>query len=368
VILYHGYDPEVDSLQKIKDQLETQETVDTLHAATGQSVDTDAGNVQVVHPPGVNYVIGHGIAGLTVDWLDLDDFAEQLINRRGLRSGDVICLIICSAGVPGGVAEQLATCIGARGIGNVTVRGPRHYINWNANGEILVTDYGFDADQQVKAAKTAWVKAEDKAWRTYVGLLKAAIIEAIRQVPPAQTATRDQHMRTFAAARPDDNKQNAINGLVAKLHGAPADARVKICSDIVAQSAPVLEYLNISGVPPMFDRSGTQERWSAELRTLLTDLFVIADPVNGQDTARQKVSACRGKLRQALSASWPAYSSGYYDRIRTLANGTAKQSGWSEYVSTPLVATTRPATAAEQVSTSFTETEMQELIDLLDTL
>ncbi|HEV7933176.1 MAG TPA: hypothetical protein VGP70_12830 [Actinomadura sp.] len=82
-----------------------------------------------------------------------------------------------------------------------------------------------------------------------------------------------------------------------------------------------------------FDRGLTHKGWSAELRKLLTDLLVLADPAKGDVTAGEQVSKSRLRLRETLSASWPAYSTGYYDRIRSLSQGTAKQSHWKEYVS-----------------------------------
>jgi hypothetical protein len=363
MILYYGYDPEVESLQTLKDQLETQETLDTLRAMTRQPIDTFKGTTPVVHAPEVNYVIGHGIGGMAIDWMNEDDFAQQLIEERGLRSGDVLCLIICSAGKTGGAAEQLANCIGARGVEGVTVRGPDGYINWNAHGELLVTDYGFK-DGQLEAAKKAWVKAEDAAWRTYVGMLKAAITDAIVHVSPDRAATLEQYVLAFADARPDDNKKNAINGLVAKLQGAEDDARLKTYKNIVAQSAHVPEY----GDHQQFNRNGTHQRWSAELRGLLTDLLVLADPAKGPVTARERISACRRGLRNALSASWPAYSTGYYDRIRTLSQGTDKQSHWKEYVSKLPSVADQPATAAQEVDTTFTDTELADLLAQIDAL
>src|SRR5262249_16798073 len=162
---------------------------------------------QVVHPPGVNYIVGHGVAGMVIDWFDPKALAKQLVKQRGLAGGDVLFLIICGAGTAGGVAEQLAACIRERRVTGVKGRAPQSYIHRNAHGELLVTDYNFP-DPRLDEAEKAWVKAGDSAWRHYIGLLKAMACEAIGQVPPKDmTALKDRILR-FANARPDNNKQS----------------------------------------------------------------------------------------------------------------------------------------------------------------
>ena len=72
--------------------------MDTLHNSTGQVIDTYDGAAQVVHQPAANYIVGHGITGLAIDWVLPDEFAKQLIERRGLQAGDILCVITCFAG------------------------------------------------------------------------------------------------------------------------------------------------------------------------------------------------------------------------------------------------------------------------------
>jgi hypothetical protein len=62
-------EPETESLDQMKNDLEVQETVDKLVKDTGQKVDEIGGSKSVERPPAENYIIGHGnYLHQAVDW------------------------------------------------------------------------------------------------------------------------------------------------------------------------------------------------------------------------------------------------------------------------------------------------------------
>lgn len=352
IIHYDFAGAETENLKTIRDSLELEETVDTLKSTTHQGTDTYRGTKQLDHAPAENYVIGHGIAGMAFDWFVPDDFAKQLIEVRGLAAGDKLTIITCEAGEAGGSAEQLAKAIGARGVVGVTVRAPEGYINWNSGGELLITSYAF-ADTDLTKASKAWTKAEDKAWKAHIGRLKVLstrAFEAAYQVE-GKAAEAIKILQAFADRRPDEKAASKLMTDVAK---AEAVKRLPVYRRVIAESQPV----------PVkdeeeFDRAGTQNAWSTELRTLLAALHVLLVPGTGAATAKDLVTGCRAKLRSDLTAAWPAYSRGYFDRIRELAKGTSKQSKWMTYTS----AAPAPVLPIDEerplVETTFTTEELQ---------
>jgi len=376
VILHVDYTAESDMIRVIRDQLETQETVQVLRASTGQSADTYEGSVQVVHAPAVNYVVGHGVGGVAVDWLVPDDFAKQLIQRRGLQAGDILCVITCFAGIEHGAAEQLAQAIGARGMIGVILRAPEDYIHWNAGGELLLKNYS-PVNETIRTAAKTWTRAEDKAWNRYVLTLKAQVVRALTAVPANAADAAAAYVLDFAARRPDDNKQNAIQALIDKAEVASPDARPAILQGIITQSAPVRRLL--PGGTEF--REGTHEDWSRELRTLLTDLHVLTDPAGGRGEAAAQVSEARAAMRRALADAWPTYSATYYGALRTLTAGTPVASQWRTFTSAVPVPVTpaedQPgtgqtldtATAGDDTRTvADMEAEIQQMLDELENL
>jgi hypothetical protein len=199
----------------------------------------------------------------------------------------------------------------------------------HAKGELLLKNYRFE-DPALKAAAKAWSRTEDKAWNQYVKTLKALIAIALRDVPPTHADAAAKLVLDFAANRPADNKQKAITALIAKAGNASPQTRPDILESIITQSLPVPRMM--TGSTSEF-REGTHQDWSKELRTLLTALRVLADPVAGTAKAAGQVSVARAQLRQALAAAWPAYSAGYYDTLRELSLGTAAASQWRTFTS-----------------------------------
>jgi hypothetical protein len=116
------------------------------------------------------------------------------------------------------------------------------------------------------------------------------------------------------------------------------------------------------------DRETTHREWSAELRTLLADLHRLTDPVGGDAAAAHMVSQCRQLFKQALQVAWPAYSTGYYDRLRSQAAAANVTSVWHSYVSAPPVVPT--AVPGQQVTidpTIVTDADLDQLIADLTT-
>lgn len=340
MILHYGYIGETDSLRLIRDSLELEETVGALRKKTAQEAYIFfQGDGRVDHAPAENYVVCHGMLGMTFEWTE-DRFADDLI-ARGIRSGDVLRLITCTAGAQTGVAERLAAQLGARGATGVFVHGPEHYIHWNANGEILVTGYK-SKDAGIQAANKAWGRAEDAAWRKYIAMLKAYSCDAFTAASAIAPDTAADLIYQFADKRPDGNKQNAINALVAKAkQDKLTDGLVR---SILGQSIPVPRI-----VLNELDRERTHEGWSLELRTLLTGLHGLADPATGPQTAAARVTECRRQLRKALADKWSTYSTDYFDRLRSITTGTDAQSRWLTYTSAP-PALTAPVQVPRQVA------------------
>ncbi|MBO2447922.1 hypothetical protein J4573_12530 [Actinomadura barringtoniae] len=361
MILHSGYLAETDSFRVIRDQLELEETVRTLCDETGQAADVYTGNVPVAHAPATNYAVGHGLHGLALDWLLPDEFAEQLVNRRGLQAGDRICLITCFAGALNGAAQQLATAIGALHVMGVEVSGPLDYIHWNLHGELLLKDY-LAADQDLQNAGTKWSRVEDKAWKLYVGYLKAGCTKALQLAFAANEAGATGLVLDFAARRPDTNKKGSITALVSKANQNTGPVKVKALQGIIVQ-ATIENRLFADG---KVDRESTHQAWSTELRTLLGGLYLLADPHGGQATTNRKITKARREMREVLAADWPAHSVAYFDRLRTLTKGTAAASTWQTYISAlPAPPIHQPAVQAQPQPTMTLEELDAELNQLL---
>lgn len=352
MILHNDYAVLVDDFKSIKNLLELQETVEALQRETGQTPDLFTGIEQAVRPPRTNYVIGHGMVGLA-EW-EPADFAEQLVGTRGLQSNDQICLITCQAGADGSVAEELAANLGSRGAIGVQIRATPDYINWNSNGPLLLKSYA-TTDRQVAAAAKAWSDAEDKASNSFVANFKAVAAIAITSTHPAAPDAVTALVLQFAAQRPDDN-QKSLQGLVAKAKQTSGPEQVSKLSSIIAQAAAVRVLFD-----GIYVRDVSHARFAAELKQLTVALYALApDPVTAAATAETEINKVRRRLREQLAAVWPAYSAGYYDRLRTITTDPAAApenralaGAWKTFASAappvqqPVIPVTQPDTAVD---------------------
>ncbi|ROO86193.1 hypothetical protein EDD29_3756 [Actinocorallia herbida] len=310
MILHGGYDEPSDSLSAIKYSLELKETVTTL-AATGPVPDRYAGNVPAVRPPGGNYVVGHGVVGFFADQPWPDRFAAELV-ARGLRGGDTLTVVGCHTGEPDGFAAQLATELGILGVLGVVIRAPSGYVHWTSTGPILVDVYPARNEAMRKASR-AYSKAEDTAWADYVAYLKAASVKAATAALPSSAAKVYDRLKVFADTRPKDNADE-LNRCVAVGRAAGKAGAAQITAAMKA--AVYVPVLKGPKDKPAIDRTRTYERYSADLRALLTDFYHLADANGGRARAAQKIDKARAKLRAPLELAWPAYSAGYLDQIR----------------------------------------------------
>lgn len=370
MILHNDYTALVDDFKSIKNLLELQETVETLRRGTGQTPDLFTGMEQAVRPPLTNYVIGHGMAGLA-DW-EPSEFAEQLVNRRGLCSNDQICLITCSAGTDGGTAEELAGQLGIRSAIGVHVQATKDYIHWNSNGPLLLKNYMI-SDPQVNRAAKAWSNAEDKASNNFVAHFKAAVAAAITCAYPAAPEAVVALVLQFAEQRPADNKKN-LQGLVDKVKQVKGAEQVKKLINIVAQATAVKVFFE-----GIYLRDASYAQFATGLKNLVNALYALADPVTAAATADTEINKVRRLLREELAAAWPAYSAGYYDRLRAITTGpTATPEGrelagaWRTFVSAappgqrPTIPAIQPDPAVD--NQVLTEDQLDALMAQLDNM
>ncbi|MDG4765573.1 hypothetical protein O7632_15925 [Solwaraspora sp. WMMD406] len=325
MIIYPKWTGDTDSLGQIKDRLEIEETVATLLLQPGQQADGyDGTAVRASHPPVDNYVIGHGVAGLP-HWFSGDVLAGNLV-ARGLQTGDRIWLVCCSAAEPltvdDSAAQELATGLGKLNVPNVVIFASRGYVNWNAGGPLLIRDY-VTSDVEVKKAGKAWTRAEDKAWNAYVADLRKAITGALAKVPADHLVTVHGLIDAFATSA--TRNASDLSGRVAK--AAPKvdpEAARKVYVTVVNDASPREDP----------SRAEQHRRWSEALRGLLADVHTqVTDLLRGKAAAGQEVSQARATLYAALGKAWPAYSTGYYDRLRALAASSGKSMPWEQFTS-----------------------------------
>jgi hypothetical protein len=327
VIIYPDRDnAETDDLGEIKDRLETAETIQTLLLQNGQVADSYRSAVAAAsHPPLNNYIVGHGVMGFAW-WFSGADLANNLV-ARGLQAGDRIYLITCFAaeplaqGVDDSAAADLTQALTAQGVHNVTIFACPGYVNWNAGGELLIHDYVTD-DSGVKKAAKAWTTAEDKAWNAYVTDLKKGITGAVAKVQPGFLSTLHQLLAVFVEGAANEAD------LKAQLKKADpkvdADAARKVYTNVVSQAVAAKKGT----------RDAQHTKWSEALRTLLTDSHTLAtDLLTAKAAAAVHVSNARATMYASLRAAWPAYSQGYYDRLRVLAGPSGKAMTWQVYTS-----------------------------------
>ncbi|MFB4318448.1 hypothetical protein [Actinomadura sp. 21ATH] len=355
MILHRPYHEDSDALTKIKDDLETQETVAALRAQGLQDDTFDGYAVQAVRPPLKNYAVGHGIAGMMIDQPLEDRFAANLA-ARGIQGGDEIVLIVCFAGEPGGAAQKLADELGRLGLVGVKVTGAVHFVHWTSQGALPIKRY--PSNDAVRAAERGYTKAEDNAWKSYVTALKAAAaVHMATALKHGEDIVVARVLR-FAGARPDDNRAKLNAAMTAAKTGTNTGAALR---DIIMRSEPDYVYDSKRIVL----RPLSHERWSAELRALLTDLSVLADPAGGAIRAETDITEARDALRNSLKAAWPAYSSGYLDGMRALLTPDATGE-WASYTSAAVRSIAPPPQqpTAQPPQRTLEETRAAEALDL----
>lgn len=373
MILHRPYGVETDALTKIKEDLELRETVLTLdpEGVRSGTFDSDVNAVRAVRPPGVNYVIGHGALGIMQDQMANEPvFAKELV-ARGLQRGDELVLIVCSSGRPAGAAERLADALGALGVTGVKVTGALEYVHWTSQGPLLVKEYPQKSKAQ-SAAERAYTAAEDKAWARYVTYLKARSIKAMRAgFPKSEQAVCDRIV-AFGRSRTGQNLADLRKHLSNVEHRLNTEAAL---TNIVSQATPNYERYADGKVI----RETSHAIWSADLRSLMTDLYKIVDPVAGEQKAKGKITKARTALRDALTPRWPEYSESYYGELGRLLDANTR-SKWVSYTSavnviavpvallpptTQVLRTVEETAVAETDSLNAIDQLLSELDDLL---